>query len=166
MQKGCKPDNENKYFRARKEASKYRPELYSRERASEILGVSASSLADYELGNIKVVPVDKVVLMADLYNCPELKNQYCKHDCPIGKNKCIATEEKGIEGAALRLIRQFDDENVEDIKDTLIAIAEDGVITPDEMGELKEVMEQLDRISSVISELKLIGEKALNRKKP
>ena len=166
MQKGCKPDNENKYFRARKEASKYRPELYSRERASEILGVSASSLADYELGNIKVVPVDKVVLMADLYNCPELKNQYCKHDCPIGKNKCIATEAKGIEGAALRLIRQFDDENVEDIKDTLIAIAEDGVITPDEMGELKEVMEQLDRISSVISELKLIGEKALNRKKP
>ena len=165
MQKGCKSDNENKYFKARKDASAYRPELYSRERASEILGVSASSLADYELGNTKVVPVDKVVLMADLYNCPELKNQYCKHDCPIGKDRCIATEAKGIEGAALRLIKQFDDENVEDIKDTLLNIAEDGVISRDEMGQLEEVMAQLDRISSVISELKLIGEKALNGNK-
>lgn len=164
MQKGCKSDNENKYFKARKEASVYRPELYSRERTSEILGVSASSLADYELGNIKVVPVDKVVLMADLYNCPELKNQYCKHDCPIGKDRCIATELHGLEGATLRLIKQFDDENVEDIKDTLIAIAEDGKISQDEMGQLREVMSQLDRIASVISELRLIGEKALNGK--
>lgn len=165
MQRGCKPDNDNKYFRARKEASKIRPELYSRERAADILGVSSSSLADYELGMVKVVPVDKVVLMADLYNCPELKNQYCIYDCPMGKDRCLATEDKGLEGATLRLIKQFDDENVEDIKDTLLSIAEDGVISQDEMGQLKEVMSQLDRISSVISELKLIGEKALNGKK-
>lgn len=66
-------ENENVYFRARKEAAKYNERLSSREGAAELLGVSASTLADYELGNTKVVPVDKVVLMADLYNCPELK---------------------------------------------------------------------------------------------
>ena len=51
----------------------YNERLYSREGAAELLGISVSTLADYELGNTKVVPVDKVVLMADLYNAPELK---------------------------------------------------------------------------------------------
>ena len=61
----------------------YNERLYSREGAAELLGISVSTLADYELGNTKVVPVDKVVLMADLYNAPELKTGYCKHECPI-----------------------------------------------------------------------------------
>lgn len=39
----------------------YNERLYSREGAAELLGISVSTLADYELGNTKVVPVDKVV---------------------------------------------------------------------------------------------------------
>lgn len=91
MGKGCKKTNENVYFKARKEAAKYNEKLYSREGASELLGLSVSTLADYELGTTKVVPVDKVMLMADLYNCPELKAGYCKHECPIGKSIPMAT---------------------------------------------------------------------------
>ena len=60
------------YFQARKKAATYNERLWSREGAAELLGISVSTLADYELGNTKVVPVDKVVLMADLYNAPEL----------------------------------------------------------------------------------------------
>ena len=82
----------NIYFRCRKEAAKYNDKLNSRESASELLGVSVSSLADYELGNTKVVPVDKVVLMADLYNAPQLLNCYCASECPIGCMREIATE--------------------------------------------------------------------------
>lgn len=74
---------DNIYCRSRKDAARYNDKLNSREGAAELLGVSVSSLADYELGNTKVVPVDKVVLMADLYNAPELKNHYCAHECPI-----------------------------------------------------------------------------------
>ena len=76
--------NDNMYFVCRKQAAKYNDKLNSRESAAELLGVSTSSLADYELGNTKVVPVDKVVLMADLYNAPELLNKYCQTECPIG----------------------------------------------------------------------------------
>ncbi len=72
MGKGPINDNNNVYFKARKRAAAYNERLYSREGASELLGISVSTLADYELGNTKVVPVDKVVLMADLYNAPEL----------------------------------------------------------------------------------------------
>ena len=76
---------ENPCFRCRKEAAKYNDKLNSREGAAEMLGVSVSSLADYELGITKVIPVDKVVLMAELYNAPELKAWYCTEECPIGR---------------------------------------------------------------------------------
>ena len=77
---------ENQCFRCRKEAAKYNDKLGSREGAAELLGVSVSSLADYELGNTKVIPVDKVVLMADIYNAPELMAWYCSSECLIGKS--------------------------------------------------------------------------------
>lgn len=61
-------ENTNVYFQARKRAAMSNDRLFSRENAAELLGISPYTLADYELGNTKVVPVDKVVLMADLYN--------------------------------------------------------------------------------------------------
>ena len=97
MGRGSTKGNENVYFVARKRAAMYNERLYSREGAAELLGISVSTLADYELGNTKVVPVDKVVLMADLYNAPELKTGYCKHECPICSYLPVATEAKGLE---------------------------------------------------------------------
>ena len=76
-------ENQNVYFQARKKAAAYNERLWSREGAAELLGISASTLADYELGNTKVVPVDKVVLMADLYKTPELITGYCMRECPV-----------------------------------------------------------------------------------
>lgn len=154
-------ENTNVYFRARKEAATYNDRLFSREGAAELLGISVSTLADYELGNTKVVPVDKVVLMADLYNSPELKTGYCKHECPIGKTMPLATEILGIEGIALRLIREFDTEKVKQMEKSLIDIAADGIISEEEKPELESILKRLDELAVVISEMKLIGEKAL-----
>ena len=161
MGSGCMKDNENVYFRARKNAAIYNDKLYSREGASELIGVSSSTLADYELGVTKVVPVDKVVIMADLYNCPELKTGYCKHECPIGKTMPIATQVKSIEGIALRIIREFDSEKIKDMEQSLIDIAEDVIISDDEKPALEDILKRLDALSEVISEMKLVGEKAL-----
>lgn len=94
----------------------YNERLYSREGAAELLGISVSTLADYELGNTKVVPVDKVVLMADLYNAPELKTGYCKHECPICSYLPVATEVKGLEGITLRLMKRLDCDELNRIK--------------------------------------------------
>lgn len=68
MGKGPMNENNNVYFKARKKAAAYNERLYSREGAAELLGISVSTLADYELGNTKVVPVDKVVLMSEMCN--------------------------------------------------------------------------------------------------
>ena len=161
MGNGCIKENDNVYFKARKEAAKYNERLFSREGASELLGISVSTLADYELGNTKVVPVDKVVLMSDLYNAPELKHGYCKHECPIGKLLPLATQIKGIEGIALRLLREFDFEKIKEIKKDVVDIAADGIISDDEKPRLESILQKLDELSVVISEIKLAGEKAL-----
>lgn len=154
-------DNENVYFRARKEAAKYNERLSSREGAAELLGVSASTLADYELGNTKVVPVDKVVLMADLYNCPELKAMYCKHECPIGRLMPIATQLRSLESVTIRFLKEFDGKKLEDMRGGLIAIAADGQVDASEKAELQAILKMMDDLSLILSEMKLIGEKAM-----
>lgn len=80
----CTKQGENVWFACRKRASMYNDKLNSREGAAELIGVSPSSLADYELGITKVVPVDKAVIMSDVYNSPELLAYYCHNECPIG----------------------------------------------------------------------------------
>lgn len=152
-------ENQNVYFQARKKAARYNDKLNSREGASEMLGVSPYTLADYELGITKVVPVDKVVLMAELYNAPELITGYCKYECPIHGFMPLATEEKSIQGIALRLLKGMDDSDLQKMKKNLIDIAEDGRITDDEVPVLKGIMDKLDQMAEVISELKIVGEK-------
>lgn len=161
MGRGSINDNNNVYFKARKRAAIYDERLYSREGAAELLGISVSSLADYELGNTKIVPVDKVVLMADLYKAPELKNQYCKTECPIGQQMPIATEIKGLEGITLRLLREFDTAMISEMKQQLMDIVADGVIDEDERPHLQKILSKLDDITKAISEMRLVGEKLL-----
>ena len=159
MGKGPINENNNVYFKARKKAAAYNERLYSREGAAELLGISVSTLADYELGNTKVVPVDKVVLMADLYNSPELITGYCTRECPVHGFLPLATEEKSIQGIALRLLRGFNEEELKHMKDDLIDITEDGIISDDEVPRLKAILERLDKMAETISEMKIVGEK-------
>ena len=131
MDSECTMEPENIYFRCRKEAAMHNQKLSSREGAAELLGISVSSLQKYELGVTKTVPVDMVVLMADLYNAPELRSLYCKGECPIGRAMNIATEIKSVESVAIRLIKKLSMREVEDIKEKLLDIADDGTIGKD-----------------------------------
>ena len=161
MGKGPMNENTNVYFQARKKAAIYNERLYSREGASELLGISVSTLADYELGNTKVVPVDKVVLMADLYCAPELITGYCMRECPVHGFLPLATEEKSIQGIALRLLKGFNEDELKAMKVDLIEITEDGIISQEEIPKLKEILKKLDGMAEVISEMKIAGEKYL-----
>lgn len=161
MGKGPINENTNVYFQARKKAAIYNERLYSREGAAELLGISVSTLADYELGNTKVVPVDKVVLMADLYCAPELIARYCMRECPVHGFLPLATEEKSIQGIALRLLKGFNEDELKTMKVDLIEITEDGIISQEEIPKLKEILKKLESMAEVISEMKIAGEKYL-----
>lgn len=159
MGKGSINENTNVYFKARKRAAEYNERLYSREGAAELLGISVSTLADYELGNTKVVPVDKVVLMSDLYNAPELITGYCMRECPVHGFLPLATEEKSIQGIALRLLKGFNEDELKAMKEDLIEITEDGIISCEEIPKLKAILNKLESMAEVISEMKIAGEK-------
>lgn len=161
MGKGAINENNNMYFKARKKAAIYNEKLYSREGAAELLGISVSTLADYELGNTKVVPVDKVVLMSDLYNAPELIAGYCVNECPVHGFLPLATEVKNIQGITLRLLRGFNENELMAMKEDLIEITEDGIISDEELPKLKAIVKKLDKIAEVISEMKIVGEKRI-----
>ena len=155
---------ENPCFRCRKEAAKYNDRLNSREGAAELLGVSVSSLADYELGITKVIPVDKVVLMAELYGAPELKAWYCAEECPIGRGGPMPSAElASVERTAMQLLKQLRESDVQDVKNTLIDITADGVISEDERADLERILEYLDGLIKAAGELKLIGTKVLGQ---
>ena len=129
----------NPWYEARKKAAEYDDRLCSREGAAERLGMSVSAVADAELGLTKCMPVDKAVLMADLYNAPQLLNYYCLHECPIGCRHSISDEVVDIDRVTVKLLKGLRVDKLEEIKDSLLDIAEDGKITDDEKPELKEV---------------------------
>ena len=152
---------ETMYFRCRKEAALHNDRLNSRAGAAEALGISESSLAKHELGITKVVPVDLVALMADLYGCPELKANYCKNECPLGRDLTLATEVSPIERVTLNILSGLSTGKIEQIKQQLIDIAADGVIDSSEAPQMRGIVGYLGRLSKSVAELQLLCEKQL-----
>lgn len=154
-------ENENVYYYYRKEAAKTDPRLRSRETASEALGISAETLRAYETGITKTVPAESVLQMSMLYNAPELRNHYCLNVCPIGEKYVLAVDVKhvGLDRLTLRLLNSL--RNIVEIKEELVEIVADGVITGQERPSLTRVLETLDSISLHTQELRLWTEKHL-----
>lgn len=154
---------ENPCFHCRKEAARYNDKLSSREGAAEMLGISVSSLADYELGITKVIPVDKVVLMAELYKAPELKAWYCASECPIGRSFPMPSAELStVERTTLNLLKQLRQEKVAEVKEKLIDTTADGIISEDERVDMTQILAYLNGLIKAAGELRLIALKALN----
>lgn len=152
----------NPWYEARKRAAEFDDRLYSREGAAERLGMSVSSIADAELGLTKIMPVDKAVLMADMYKAPELLNHYCLNECPIGCRHSISEEVLDVDRITVKLMKNLSLDRLNEMRQKMIDIAYDGVVTEDEKPDLKEVVEYLEETSKTISELKILADKLLN----
>ncbi len=159
MASGQMKCTENVYYQARKEAALYNDKLNSREGAAELLGISVSSLADYELGMTKFVPVDKVRLMADLYNAPQLMNGYCKHECPLGQHRILPIKVESIELATVKFINALNKIDLRDLQARLTAISSNGRIDDNEKTDFLDIVAQLEKVQEQIEVLKLLAEK-------
>lgn len=150
---------DNMYCKCRLAAAKCNDKLNSREGAAELLGLSSSTLADYELGNTKVVPVDKVNLMADLYNAPELRHWYCRNVCPLGED--MPQIELGeLDRLTIKTLAVL--KKATSVKDDLLDITLDGVITLEEKPKLEEIIQTLREVTSVAQSLIVWAEKNNN----
>ena len=162
---------ENLYFKARREAAESNEGLSSREKTAELLGVSVSTLANYELSVTKMVPPDAVVMMADLYNAPELKLHYCANDCPIGRGLPIPTRSDGIERTVVKVLNSLIKDRVEMATQKLLQVALDGKLIKDDQECTRWLLDYIEELSANLGELKLVCNKlladnGLNERKP
>lgn len=156
---GRKPTkaHENIYFQCRKTAALEDERLNSREGAAELLGISPSTLADYEMGVTKFIPVESVVRMADLYKAPFLKTRFCSRNCPIGScsGALLPTEPKPIELVVLGIAKDMQARKIESARDELIDIASDGRVDGEERTRLSKVISELDGLLHGIVSLRI-----------
>lgn len=160
MDCGCVNTGISIYFQCRILAAKNNVYLKSRESAAEYFGISVSSLANYERG-ITVPPLDMIMMMADVYGAPQLKNLYCLEQCPLGKQQPVSAEIKTLEAVTVGIIAKLDEKDIEEMRRELLEIAEDGKISPDEEDDFTAVSKELDKLAVSISELRLIKEKLI-----
>ena len=158
-------NNKNVYYLCRKKAEKNDPRFKSRDKAAEIIGISAVSLRDYETGVTKVVPADVVARMATLYSAPHLRTHYCA-ECPIGEAQAIIKPKLDehspeLEKVALKLISSF--KEITNVKETLIEIAADGIIDDYEKPQLEYVLTTLENIANHVQGLKMWTEKEFGK---
>ncbi len=143
---------DNMYYIARSEASSGNPELTSREKAAEIIGIDRTRLARIELDAISPYP-EEVKAMAEVYNTPELCNSYCARECPIGKNSVTEVTIDDFDRLALKVLGSLKD--IDSLRASLIAISEDGIIEESEQPAFQEILDSLEKISTNAKALQL-----------
>ena len=103
-----------------------------------------------------------VLLVVDVAVFDQLVRHDVVNECPIGCRHSLSDEVVGIDRVTVKLLKSLKTEQLGEVKDTLLDIAADGKITEDEKPALQEVLTYLDDLAKTVSELKTIGEMALN----
>ena len=147
---------DNMYCMARYEAAENNDSFSSREKASEILNIDRTRLANIELGNVIPYP-EEVLSMARHYHAPELCNAHCSGQCPIGKNTISKVEIEDFDRLSLKVLASLND--IDKLRSSLIAISEDGQVNPCEQKDFAQILASLDKISTGAAALKLWAEK-------
>ena len=146
----------NRYYLARMEAAKKNDRLSSREGASEETGIDKKRMQRIEIGTLNPYP-EEVMLMADAYHAPELMNFYCTSACPIGQKMVPKAELRELDRLTIKFLNAL--EGIKGADKSLLAIAADGKLTPDEIPAMEELLEAIKAISAVGYELEIFKKK-------
>lgn len=118
---------------------------FTQERASELLGVSVRSLADYETGQ-RLPPNDVVDRMSTIYNNIPLGIQHIRETNAIMAQVVPQLEKRSLMEMALRIYNRLNRFSKDGGVDRLLAIAEDGRIDQTERQEFDSIMADLQEI--------------------
>lgn len=143
---------DNMYYLARYEASKINDDFTSREKAAEVMNMDRTRLARIELDTIVPYP-EEVLAMSSTYNTPELCNSYCARECPIGKTSVKEVTIDDFDRLALKVLGSLKD--IDELRMSLIAISEDGIISETEKPAFQHILESLEKISTNAKALQL-----------
>ena len=146
---------ENRYRRARKQAAEKNTLLNNSESAQDIVHIERSRLIAIEKDQKTPYP-EEVDSMAEVYGAPELRDQYCCHQCPLGKDrKPLLYEDLNQISAQLMSSLYF----LQSASDLVFSILEDGRVAAEEKEAFLKVLQLLDKVSYGTQSLKLWAEK-------
>ncbi len=139
----------------------------TREKAGELIpGFSPERIEKIENGRTQIQPED-VMLMAEYYKEPSLRNYYCVNECPIGQLRNLPTESKELAQIAVETLNALN--KLSASRDRLLEIVEDGQVRTDEYSDFAEIKKTLDKIALSVSHLQLWVDEQIaagNLKKP
>ncbi len=122
--------------------------------------LSENRIEKIENGSLNAHPED-IILMADIYNKPELCNYFCTKECQIGKRYVPEVQTiHDLPQIAMELLSNLNALNRD--KDRLIDITADGKISADEHADFEIFRQHLSDMSLAIETLKLWADKEMN----
>lgn len=125
----------------------------TREKAAELVpGFSPERIEKIENGRTQIQPED-VVLLAESYKSPALRNYFCSQECPLGRERVLPTESKDLAQIAVETLNAVNRLNKK--RDRLLEIVEDGAVNVDEYEDFNEIKSTLDKIALCVSHLQL-----------
>ena len=153
MGRASTKENKNRYQLAREELG------LSREKAAELLEAIPPERIE-KIENERSAPhPDEVLLMSQKYRRPSLCNYYCSHECPIGREYVPEIRMKDLSAIVIEMLASLN--SVNRIRERLIDIAADGVISDDEVDDFIHIQNELERISITVETLQFWTEKML-----
>ena len=99
------------------------------------------------------------MLMAEKYKAPQLCNYYCANECEIGKQYVPEIKVKDLSQIVLEMLASLN--SVRKKQERLIEITVDGVIETDEIRDLIQIQNELEKVSITVETLQLWIEKKL-----
>jgi hypothetical protein len=146
----------NTYYVARYNAAKNNENLSSREKAAETMNIDRSRLARIELGNAIPYP-EEVLEMSKTYGVPEMCNNYCAGECPIGKVTVKPINTDSLDRLTLQFLGSS--KKMGEISEKLIEITEDGEVDDNEIADFDTLLSELEKVSVNIQSLILWAKK-------
>lgn len=147
----------NVFFKARCEAATHNEQLSSREGAADIMSIDRGRLYRIESGIVNPYP-EEIHMMSDLYNAPELENHFCTNMCPLGRDM-LRTEITSLDRITVKMLSAF--RRLEETKELLLDIAEDGKVDKNEQADMEKVLENLEELEKITQNMKLWVKKNL-----
>ncbi|MHB1153531.1 MAG: helix-turn-helix domain-containing protein [Eubacteriales bacterium] len=125
----------------------------TQEKAAEKIGVSYGSIKDYE-SDKRIPPDDVVVRMVDIYDARYLAYQHIKENVKAAGSLIPSNVEiKDLPTAVLRLQKEVND--FMKVRDQMLDITCDGIISEEERPAWNKITKELDDISRAIMSLNL-----------
>lgn len=127
----------------------------TREQASELISsqyITPDRLEKIENGRLIARP-EEIVAIAEAYQAPELTNYYCRHDCAIGEKYVLEITPKELPQIAIETVNSVNKLN--QIKERLLEIVEDGEISEDEYEDFRVIKLNLEKIVRSAESLQL-----------